>query len=103
MSIANLILLLVFIPVKFKFYLMVIVKCKELRKKEHVRPRCVTLVSDHSYNYIVPTKTTLAQPGGSGNLLLTLGNREILLVSFQAKLISYKKLKVGKGAHKPKA
>ena len=49
MSIANLILLLVFIPVKFKFYLMVIVKCKELRKKEHVRPRYVTLVSDHSY------------------------------------------------------
>ena len=46
---ANLILLLVFIPVKFKFYLMVIVKCKELRKKEHVRPRCVTLVSDHLY------------------------------------------------------
>ena len=52
--------------------------------------------------YIHNTKTTLAQPSGSGNLLLTFGNKEIL-VSFQAKLISCKKLKVGKGAHEPKA
>ena len=67
---------------------------------------CQTQVCDprvRPFIYTVPTKTTLAQPGGSGNLLLTLGNKEILLVSFQAKLISYKKLKVGKGAHEPKA
>ena len=61
-----------------------------------VWPLCQTI-------YIYSTKTTLAQPGGSGNLLLTLGNKEILLVSFQAKLISYKTLKVGKGAHESKA
>jgi len=99
MSFVNLILLLVFIPVKFNFYVMVILKCKELRKKEHVRPRCDPCVGPFIYR--VPW-TTLAQPGGSGNLLLTFGNKEIL-VSFQAKLISYKKLKVGKGAHEPKA
>ena len=60
-----------------------------------VWPLCQTI-------YIHSTKTTLAQPGGSGNLLLTFVNKEIL-VSFQAKLISRKKLKVGKGAHEPKA
>ena len=89
-----------FAPVKFNFYVMVIVKCKELRKKEHVRPRCDPCV--RPFIYTVPTKTTLAQPGGSGNLLLTFVNKEFL-VSFQAKLISRKKLKVGKGAHEPKA
>ena len=43
---------------------------------------CQTQVCDprvRPFIYTVPNKTTLAQPGGSGNLLLTLGNKEILL------------------------